>query len=195
MGLPLLKSASSERSRLSAGKTPFSNTDGSPAAGSSWFPKKEIVPPEAMSDLEGRGIVLKVQAGSAGFTCSVVTSTSPKQEYKCGGGCQEGQRFPVHLRIPLIGIPQCNEGNRPFPDFCWPWSLSRQIESDGWLPELFNSAGIVKRPHRSRMVKAGRTGPSASIYDGSEKLPVGVCAGSICADELEENACVRHGIR
>jgi hypothetical protein len=47
----------------------------------------------------------------------------------------------------------------------------------------------------SRMVKTGRMGPSASSYDGSEKLPVGVCAGSICADELEENACLRHGIR
>ena len=28
-----------------------------------------------------------------------------------------------------------------------------------------------------------------------QKLPVGVSDGSICADELEENACLRHGIR
>ena len=42
--------------------------------------------------------------------------------------------------------------------------------------------------------QTGPMGPSASSYDGSEKLPVGVCSGSICADELEENACLRHGM-
>jgi len=43
--------------------------------------------------------------------------------------------------------------------------------------------------------QTSRTGPSAGSYDGSEKLPVSACAGSIRADELEANACLRHGIR
>jgi hypothetical protein len=49
--------------------------------------------------------------------------------------------------------------------------------------------------HLTPYGQIGRMGPSASSYDGSEKLPVGVSDGSICADELEENACLRHGIR
>ena len=43
---------------------------------SNWLPASVTFAPAAMSDFEGRGIVLNVHAGSAGLSCSFLTETS-----------------------------------------------------------------------------------------------------------------------
>ncbi len=75
-------------------------------------------------------MVLKFHAGSAGFTCSVVTSTSPKQEQVSMAAVARRRRdFRFIFESRSKGIPQHNERNRPFPEFCGSRGLPGQTKA------------------------------------------------------------------